>query len=120
MAGRETRAATSETGRKGPAAERLGVEIQGLVQGVGFRPFVYRLATDLALTGWVLNDTRGVFIEVEGPRAALESFLARLPREAGAGRLRRLRDPPQRRARREDRARAARDRHLRGVPRRRA
>jgi hydrogenase maturation protein HypF len=64
--------------------ERLGVEIQGLVQGVGFRPFVYRLATDLGLAGWVLNDTRGVFIEAEGPRATLESFLARLPREKPA------------------------------------
>ena len=64
--------------------ERLGLEIQGLVQGVGFRPFVYRLATDLALVGWVLNDSRGVFLEVEGPRAALEAFLARLPREKPA------------------------------------
>ncbi|HEX9115420.1 MAG TPA: acylphosphatase, partial [Anaerolineae bacterium] len=55
----------SEDGRGGePAvletAERLRVEIQGAVQGVGFRPFVYRLATDLALAGWVINDTRGV------------------------------------------------------------
>ena len=46
---------------------RLRVEIHGAVQGVGFRPFVYRLATELGLAGWVLNDTAGVFIEVEGP-----------------------------------------------------
>ena len=58
---------------------RLKIEIQGAVQGVGFRPFVYRLATELALAGWVINDTRGVFIELEGPRADLESFLTRLP-----------------------------------------
>ena len=60
---------------------RLRVEIHGAVQGVGFRPFVYRLATDLALTGWVINDTQGVFIEVEGPDATLRRFLERLPAE---------------------------------------
>jgi len=58
--------------------QRLRVEIRGAVQGVGFRPFVYRLATELALTGWVINDVRGVFIEVEGRHAALIRFLARL------------------------------------------
>jgi len=62
--------------------ERLRVEIQGAVQGVGFRPFVYRLATGLNLTGWVNNDTSGVFIEVEGPKEALERFLHRLPAES--------------------------------------
>ena len=60
---------------------RLRVEIHGAVQGVGFRQFVYRLATDLALTGWVINDTQGVFIEVEGPDATLQRFLERLPAE---------------------------------------
>ncbi len=64
-----------------PAIERLRVEIRGAVQGVGFRPFVYRLATELALAGWVVNDTRGVVLEVEGPRAALERFLARVGAE---------------------------------------
>jgi hydrogenase maturation protein HypF len=61
--------------------QRLRVEIHGAVQGVGFRPFVYRLATDLALAGWVINDTRGVFIEVEGPQADLARFLERVPVE---------------------------------------
>ncbi len=61
--------------------QRLRVEIHGAVQGVGFRPFVYRLATELGLTGWVINDTQGVFIEVEGLRPAVERFLARLPAE---------------------------------------
>ncbi len=60
---------------------RLRVEIHGAVQGVGFRPFVYRLASDLALAGWVINDTRGVFIEVEGPEDRARAFLDRLPRE---------------------------------------
>ncbi|MCG8353769.1 MAG: acylphosphatase, partial [Chloroflexales bacterium] len=60
---------------------RLKIEIHGAVQGVGFRPFVYRLATDLALGGWVINDTEGVFIEVEGPDTTLRSFLERIPAE---------------------------------------
>ena len=60
---------------------RLRVEIHGAVQGVGFRPFVYRLATELGLTGWVINDTQGVFIEVEGPAPAVRRFSARLPAE---------------------------------------
>lgn len=61
--------------------QRLRLEIHGAVQGVGFRPFVYRLATDLGLSGWVINDTRGVFIEVEGPGSTLSRFLERLPAE---------------------------------------
>jgi hydrogenase maturation protein HypF len=60
---------------------RLRVEIHGAVQGVGFRPFVYRLAAELGLHGWVINDTEGVFIEVEGAEAALARFLDRLPAE---------------------------------------
>ena len=46
--------------------QRLYITIQGAVQGVGFRPFVYRLATELGLTGWVNNSAQGVLIEVEG------------------------------------------------------
>ncbi len=60
---------------------RLRVEIHGAVQGVGFRPFVYRLATELGLAGWVINDSAGVFIEAEGPAEALRRFLERLPAE---------------------------------------
>ena len=66
---------------KPPNTQRLKVEIQGAVQGVGFRPFVYRLATELALTGWVINNSQGVFIEVEGTPPALQQFLDRLPAE---------------------------------------
>lgn len=64
-----------------PTKQRLKIEIHGAVQGVGFRPFVYRLATELALTGWIINDTSGVFIEVEGPAPELSRFLDRLPAE---------------------------------------
>ncbi|MGE5180299.1 MAG: carbamoyltransferase HypF [Bacteroidota bacterium] len=59
----------------------MSIAVRGAVQGVGFRPFVYRLATDLSLAGWVVNDTEGVAIEVEGPRPALDRFLARLTDE---------------------------------------
>jgi hydrogenase maturation protein HypF len=62
-------------------SKRLRIEIRGAVQGVGFRPYVYRLATELALAGWVINDTRGVFIEVEGDETALARFLERLPND---------------------------------------
>lgn len=57
---------------------RLRVVVRGAVQGVGFRPFVYRLAGELDLPGWVLNDPQGVYLEVEGPPPALEAFLLRL------------------------------------------
>ena len=58
--------------------KRLKMEIRGAVQGVGFRPFVYRLATGLGLSGWVLNDIRGVFLEVEGDPEQLSAFRERL------------------------------------------
>jgi hydrogenase maturation protein HypF len=58
--------------------ERLKIIVRGAVQGVGFRPFVYRLATELELNGWVSNSAQGVFIEVEGGRDSLRKFLLRL------------------------------------------
>ncbi len=60
------------------ARRRTRVRVEGTVQGVGFRPFVFRVATELGLAGWVLNDARGVLVEVEGDRPAVEAFLARL------------------------------------------
>jgi hydrogenase maturation protein HypF len=59
-------------------AERLRLEVHGAVQGVGFRPHVYRLARELELAGWVLNGTGGVVIEVEGPARSLAAFGRRL------------------------------------------
>ena len=50
-------------------ATRTRIVVRGVVQGVGFRPFVYRLAHDYHLNGWVLNSTEGVVIEVEGENA---------------------------------------------------
>ena len=57
---------------------RLRVRVEGVVQGVGFRPHVYRLAEELGLDGFVLNDARGVLLEVEGSPATVERFLERL------------------------------------------
>ncbi|MCX6898937.1 MAG: carbamoyltransferase HypF [Verrucomicrobia bacterium] len=68
-------------GRSATQALRLRVTIRGAVQGVGFRPFVFRLAEELGLTGWVNNSAQGVFIEVEGRHDQLQSFLLRIPRE---------------------------------------
>ncbi len=67
--------------RTEPEYERLRVAIRGAVQGVGFRPFVYRLATELGLAGWVSNSAQGVFVEVEGPSSSLRTFLVRLQGE---------------------------------------
>jgi hydrogenase maturation protein HypF len=69
--------------KAGPASQctRLKLAVRGAVQGVGFRPFVFRLATGLGLAGWVNNSPQGVFIEAEGPHAALEQFLLRLETE---------------------------------------
>ncbi|MCG9889522.1 MAG: carbamoyltransferase HypF [Thermosynechococcaceae cyanobacterium MS004] len=61
-----------------PPLQRLYLRVQGLVQGVGFRPFVYTLATELGLGGWVRNTESGVDIEVEGSPACLTTFLERL------------------------------------------
>jgi hydrogenase maturation protein HypF len=64
------------------AAARVRVRVEGTVQGVGFRPFVHRLAGDEGLGGHVRNDEHGVVIEVEGPADALDRFAARLVAEA--------------------------------------
>ena len=61
---------------------RASIRVEGVVQGVGFRPFVYSLATRLGLAGWVGNDADGVFAEVEGPAAGVQDFLAALVRDA--------------------------------------
>jgi hydrogenase maturation protein HypF len=58
--------------------ERAKIIVNGAVQGVGFRPFVYRMATELCLDGWVLNSARGVFLEVEGPSETVRQFVLAL------------------------------------------
>ena len=66
----------------GPAPViRQRLRIEGLVQGVGFRPFVHRLACEAALTGWVGNSGAGVTVEIEGPGGALKTFRTRLRTE---------------------------------------
>lgn len=60
-----------------PAA-RLALQVRGIVQGVGFRPWVWRLARQHGLAGWVRNDGAGVAIEVQGPAPALAAFRAAL------------------------------------------
>ena len=52
----------------------LSIHITGVVQGVGFRPFVYNLAVRQGFTGWVLNSSEGVFCVVEGPAAVIDAF----------------------------------------------
>ena len=59
-------------------ATRAQVKIEGTVQGVGFRPFVFRLARELDLTGWIVNGTDGVMIEVEGAAEAVGRLLEQL------------------------------------------
>jgi hydrogenase maturation protein HypF len=64
--------------------ERARIVIRGAVQGVGFRPFVHRLAEETGLRGWVLNSSQGVFVEVEGEHPHLDEFMLRLGRERPA------------------------------------
>ena len=61
---------------------RARIEVHGIVQGVGFRPFIYRLANSLSLDGWVRNDGAGVTIEVQGDPARVERLAQRLAAEA--------------------------------------
>ena len=58
--------------------EALDIQVKGIVQGVGFRPFVYRLAKKYLINGWVLNATDGVFIHAEGEAKLLDEFVIEL------------------------------------------
>lgn len=64
--------------------ERLHLKIRGIVQGVGFRPFVHKLVRRCGLKGYIKNTSSGVELELEGERPALERFVALLPGEAPA------------------------------------
>jgi hydrogenase maturation protein HypF len=58
------------------------VQINGIVQGVGFRPFIYRLANKYELKGWVKNTSAGVEIQVSGPPERLQSFISSIKKDA--------------------------------------
>ncbi|HUX46353.1 MAG TPA: carbamoyltransferase HypF [Terracidiphilus sp.] len=73
---------TGKDGHGVAARQRRGVQVRGVVQGVGFRPFVYRLALEEGLGGFIGNDTDGVTMELEGTPLQVEAFLARLRAEA--------------------------------------
>ncbi len=60
---------------------RVQVKVRGVVQGVGFRPFIYQLAGRAGLNGWVRNQSDGVEIEVAGPGGAVETFISSISRE---------------------------------------
>jgi len=60
----------------------MRINVRGVVQGVGFRPFVYRLAQEYSLTGWVRNTSGNVEIEIEGTEKSIEEFLAKLKTKA--------------------------------------
>jgi hydrogenase maturation protein HypF len=70
----------SNAGKVGNRAG-LSIKVRGIVQGVGFRPFVFTLAEEFGLAGWVVNTSAGVEIEVDGETAALDGFLRRLRSE---------------------------------------
>jgi len=55
--------------------KRTQISVKGLIQGVGFRPFIFNLAKKLSLSGFVQNDTNGVFIDVEGCDSSIDEFL---------------------------------------------
>ena len=58
------------------------VYIEGIVQGVGFRPFIFKLANELGLKGYIYNDTNGVYIEIEGEESLIDEFIKLIPEKA--------------------------------------
>ncbi len=68
-----------------PGETRLRVSVTGVVQGVGFRPFLYRLANELGVGGWVRNTPSGVILEVQGESSLIGEFLRRMEQEAPPG-----------------------------------
>src|SRR5208283_3530580 len=61
---------------------RRRIEVSGIVQGVGFRPYVYRLATTRRLKGTIRNTSAGVTIEIQGPVETVQDFIEHLPPDA--------------------------------------
>lgn len=58
--------------------KRIFIKVEGIVQGVGFRPYVYKIAQEYSLTGWVNNNSEGVYIDIEGEEKAVEDFVDKL------------------------------------------
>lgn len=72
---------------------RKKILVRGIVQGVGFRPFIHNLAETLSLKGYVRNDTIGVYIEIEGAEEKVSEFVSRIEREAPSlSRIERIRE----------------------------
>ena len=69
---------TAATAAPSACRARRGIRVRGTVQGIGMRPAVYRLATELGLAGFVRNDPQGVWIEIEGEPGVLAGFVDRL------------------------------------------
>ncbi|MGB0049782.1 MAG: acylphosphatase, partial [Terriglobales bacterium] len=65
-----------------PIEVRRQIEVSGIVQGVGFRPYIYRLATGRNLKGTIRNTTAGVTVEIQGPAETVQDFIDHLPVEA--------------------------------------
>lgn len=63
-------------------AERLRLSVEGAVQGVGFRPLIYRIAHEIGVGGWVINGAQGLVLEAEGTSSQLQTLRERLKREA--------------------------------------
>jgi hydrogenase assembly chaperone HypC/HupF len=72
---------TAATAAPPACRARRGIRVRGTVQGIGTRPALYRLATELGLAGFVRNDPQGVWIEIEGDSRVLAGFLDRLRRD---------------------------------------
>ena len=62
--------------------ERVWIHIRGIVQGVGFRPFIHKQVQSRGLRGYIENTSSGVELELEGERAELERFVRELPEKA--------------------------------------
>lgn len=62
--------------------ERKRLEIKGIVQGVGFRPFIYRLAKNYNLKGFVFNNTKGVIVDLEGSRSSIENVIREIKEQS--------------------------------------